>query len=436
MPFDPARLTATQAAARLRAGSLTAEQLARACLDRVAARDGDVRAWSHVDADRVLAEARARDRAGPSGPLHGLPIGIKDVILTRDLPTQYNSPLYQGFHPVIDAACVKILRAAGAVIFGKTDTVEFAATGRKALTRNPRDLTRTPGGSSSGSAAAVADCHVPLALGTQTGGSTIRPASYCGVPALKPTWGLVSFEGVKTYSPTLDTLGWYGRSIDDLALLLEVLAPLRPGDAVATPAAGPLRVALCRTPSWDQAEAASQQALIAAAERFRAAGVVVDDLDLPDAFAPLADLHSLIMRAEGRAAFLADYAAAYDNLDQSFRDQVENVDGYTPDRLTAALDRAACCRPEFDRLAAPYDAVLTPSAPGEAPAGLAATGTALFNRMWTLLHTPCVNLPGLVGPSGLPVGVTLTGPRFSDRHLLATAARLAPLLVTGAEAAR
>jgi Asp-tRNA(Asn)/Glu-tRNA(Gln) amidotransferase A subunit family amidase len=170
-----------------------------------------------------------------------------------------------------------------------------------------------------------------------------------------------------------------------------------------------------------------------AADRFAAAGVEVVDLVLPDDFAPLADLHSLIMRAEGRAAFLADYVTDYARLDQSFRDQVENVDGYTPPALVAALDLAARCRPAFDRLAAQFDAVLTSSAPGEAPAGLAATGTALFNRMWTLLHVPCVNLPGLVGPAGLPVGVTLTAPRFADRRLLAAAARLAPLLAADLE---
>jgi Asp-tRNA(Asn)/Glu-tRNA(Gln) amidotransferase A subunit family amidase len=419
MTDDPARLTASEMLTRLRSGALSAEELAASCLARIAAREDQVRAWSFLDPDAVLARARDLDRAGRPGGLAGLPIGVKDVILTEDMPTQYNSPAYAGFHPKIDAACVMTLRAEGALILGKTGTVEFAARGRKAATRNPYDLERTPGGSSSGSAAAVADFHVPLALGTQTGGSMIRPASYCGVWAIKPTWNLVSNEGAKRYSATLDTIGWYARSAADLGLVydmfdLETAAP--PPFAVAG-----ARVALCRSPVWDQAEPATKDALVRAGEMLRAAGATVTDLDLPAAFDDIVELQSLIMRAEGRAAFLSEYRAHYDLIDQTVRDEVENADAITRAQLLDAYDRAAACRARFDRLAADYDAILTPSAAGEAPVGLAATGPWAFNAMWTLLHVPVVNVPGLTGPNGLPVGLSVTGPRFADRKVLAAA---------------
>ena len=208
MVDDLCRLTADALSARMRDGEITAEQLARACLVRIAAREADVRAWSYVDPDAVIRQARELDKLPSRGPLHGIPIGVKDIYNTADMPTQHNSPIYTGHRPNADAATVGTLRAAGALILGKTDTMEFASTGRLAATRNPHNLARTPGGSSSGSAAAVGDFHVPLALGTQTGGSLIRPASFCGVYAMKPTWNAVSAEGVKLISTTLDTVGW------------------------------------------------------------------------------------------------------------------------------------------------------------------------------------------------------------------------------------
>ena len=419
MSDDPALLTATQMLARLKSGALSAEALAAACLRRIASREDQVHAWSFLDPDFVLGRARALDQAGLKGRLSGLPIGVKDVILTEDMPTQYNAPAYRGFHPRIDAASVMTLRTDGALIFGKTATVEFAARGRKALTRNPHDFERTPGGSSSGSAAAVADFHVPLALGTQTGGSMIRPASYCGVWAIKPTWNLLSNEGAKRYSATLDTIGWYARSAADLGLVYDVFD-------LETEAPPPFRVAgariaLCRSPVWDQAEPATRNALGEAGELLRAAGATVVDLELPASFANLAEVQNLIMRAEGRAAFLSEYRAHYDLSDPTLREEVENVDGFTRAQLLAAYDQAAACRPQFDRIAAEFDAVLTPSAVGEAPVGLAATGPWAFNAMWTLLHVPAVNIPGFAGPNGLPVGLTATGPRFADRKVLAAA---------------
>ncbi len=420
---DPARLGAAAAAQAIREGRLTAEALTRACLDRIAARDPVVKAWSYLDADYALRQARELDKRPSQGPLHGVPVGIKDMIDTRDMPTQHNSPIYVGHRPGQDAACVETLRAAGAVILGKTDTTEFAAAGRPAATRNPHDSTRTAGGSSSGSAAAVADYQVPLAFGTQTGGSTIRPASFCGVPAFKPSWGAISREGLKVYSVTLDTLGIYGREVADFELVCDVFDV----HDDTPPAVISGRVAMCRSPAWDSAGPGVSEAMELSADRLRAAGVSVEMLDLPASFAPLGDMQRVVMHAEGRAAFLNLARAHGHALHDDFHSRVENRDGITRAQLLAAYDRAASCRVEFDVLAGSYDAVLTPSAPGEAPVG-SKPGNAVFNRMWTLLHVPCVNLPCITGPAGMPIGVTLTAPRFTDRSLLRAAAQWAPVI--------
>lgn len=424
MAHDPARLSASELAPLLAARQLTVESVARSCLARAQQRDGDVHAWSSLSPDLVIEQARDLDRRGPCGPLFGIPVGIKDVILTQDMPTQYNSPIYQNFHPRIDAACVATLRAAGALIFGKTDTVEFAATGRPALTRNPHGLAHTPGGSSSGSGAAVADFHVPLALGTQTGGSIIRPASYCGVYGFKPTWNLVSREGAKMFSATLDTVGWFARSAADLGLMLAVFDP-EPEPAPFVVAGA--RIALCRSPVWDYADADTRAAFSTAAERLRSSGADVTELELPAKFDRLPALQMLIMRAEARSAFLADYLSHRADLHESFCAQVENADGYTRAQLCDAYDTAAACRAEFDRIAAGYDAILTPSTVGCAPLGLADTGALTFNAIWSLLHVPVANVPGFTGAGGLPVGLSVTGPRFYDRQVIAAAEALGKL---------
>jgi Asp-tRNA(Asn)/Glu-tRNA(Gln) amidotransferase A subunit family amidase len=417
---------ATSLGARLTAREVSVEAVACAYLERVVTRDSTVRAWAHIDPDQVIAEARRLDREGPHGRLFGVPVGIKDVILTKDMPTQHNSTLYAGSRPGIDAACVTILRAAGALIFGKTATVEFAATGRRALTRNPHDPERTPGGSSSGSAAAVADGQVPVALGTQTGASIVRPAAYCGVFGMKPTWNLVSLEGVKKFATSLDTLGWFARSVADLALLHDVFAP---GLAPATVSSVPtLRIGSCRSPSWSHAEAPTRDAFDTAAARLRESGATVVELDLPAPFDELVALHSLIMHTEGGGAFLAEYRAYPHLLHESFIRMVTNADGVTYDQLRVAYDSAAACRADFDRIAAGYDAILTPSVTGLAPLGLADTGSYVFGAMWSLLHVPCINIPTAGGVGDLPSGLTLTGPRFSDKRVLEVAQRIAPVL--------
>ncbi len=422
-------LTATALSDAIAAGRVGVEDAVRACLDRVAARDPVVRAWSYVDAPEVLRQARELDKAPRLGPLHGIPVGVKDMIDTADMPTQHNSPLFRGHRPALDAAAVATLRAAGAIILGKTDTTEFATAGRRAVTRHPLNPARTPGGSSAGSAAAVADWQVPLALGTQTAGSTIRPASFCGVFALKPTWGVVSREGVKQYAPTLDTLTWFGRSVADLGLLCDVFG-IR-DDAPPQPVAPRgARFAVCRTPMWDQAQPGTPEALEAVAGQLREAGAMVEPLDLPPEFDALTQMQATIMLAEGQAAFLNLARQHGGALHDDFHARVENRSGITRAALAAAYDGAAWCRGAFDTLAAGFDAVIVPSARGEAPAYEDGPGDAVFNRMWTLLHVPCVNVPAIRGPSGMPVGVTLVAPRFRDRQLLETAAAVAAWLKT------
>jgi len=425
---DLAALDATALVALTRAGTVSAEDVARACLDRVARRDDAVRAWAWLDADAVIAEARRLDAGAARGPLFGVPIGVKDVFQTKDMPTEHNSPIYAGHRPGVDAASVDTLRAAGALIMGKTATVEFAGgLGRPAPTRHPLDPERSPGGTSSGTAAAVADRQVPIGLGTQTAGSTIRPASFCGVHAMKPTWGAVSREGVKFFSVSLDTVTWMGRSVDDLALVADVFA-LEDADPRPAKPLSEMRIAVCRTPWWEAATATVREGLASAGRALAGAGAEVSDLDLPGEFAGLRDAQMAVMMGEGKAALLNEYRAHPDKLDRGYIDVIEGSWSVRPARLRDALDLGARCRIAFDELAAGYDAVLTPSAADEAPLFGRGTGDAAFNQAWSILHAPCINLPVLSGPGGLPVGLTITGPRFSDQALLTAARTIEPVL--------
>jgi len=319
----------------------------------------------------------------------------------------------------VDAACVDTLRAAGALIAGKTVTTEFAATLRGGKTRNPHNIGHTPGGSSSGSAAAVADWQATLGLGTQTGGSTIRPAAFCGVYGWKPTWSSISREGLKMSSTTLDTLGLYARSARDLMLLADVFA-IEALEGPAPTSLGSQRIGICRTPNWDKALPATEAAISEAIAKLRAAGAQVDELPLPQTFDQISRSHIVIARREGRAAFLNEYRTTPD-LHDDFKATVENRAGFTVAEIRAAYRHADHCRALFDDVAAQYDVVLTPSATGEAPVGQDKTGDASFNSMWTLLQVPVVNVPGLVGPSGLPLGLSLVGRRYEDRKVIAIA---------------
>ncbi|MDH3619918.1 MAG: amidase [Gammaproteobacteria bacterium] len=408
--------TASEALRLIADGDMNSGDYLRLCVEAIDEREKKVGAFASIDRSPA---------AIASGPLSGIPIGVKDVIDTGDLPTECNSPLYQGHQAAHDAGCVSVLRSRGAVVLGKTTTVEFASLGRVARTVNPHNEAYTPGGSSSGSAAAVASGMVPVALGTQTGGSIIRPATFCGVAALKPTFGIVPISGLKPYAPSLDTIGWMARSIEDLRLILDCFDPLHSEE---TPRET-LRIGFYRTGYWDQASVETRGALAEARAILEAAGhAVVDVDDLPED-AMLNAAQDTIMHAEGRLSFLAEYSLWRDRMHDELRDEVENVRRITPAQLAGAYDFLGKMRPVVEEAMSGFDAWLTPAVPGEAPAGLTSTGDAVFNRLWTGLHMPAVALPGFTGPRNLPVGIQLVAPRFRDRALLNVAAILESLLL-------
>lgn len=425
--MEPCFLTAAEAASRIRDGKLTSETLVRSCIERIEARDPQVKAWLYLDKAKAIATARELDKYPSKGVLHGVPFGVKDMIDTADMPTTYNSPVFQGYRPARDAACVGVARHSGAVILGKTDTVEFASAGRRAATRNPKNLAHTPGGSSSGSGAAVGDRQVQLAFGTQTGGSHIRPASFNGIYGLKPTWSSVSREGAKQYSNMLDTIGWYGRSVGDLALVAQAFRLHGVGE-ISAPDLSTLKVAVCRTPFWSKIEPAGEKALETACERLRKAGVTLVDLTLPEPFDGMAEAQTTIMMGEGKASFLDASLEFGERLHKDFHDRAHNTLGITAEQIIAAYNLAADCRKSFEALYADFDVVLTPAACGEAPEGSYNTGDHIFNGMWTLLHVPCLGIPCTTGAKGLPVGIQIVAPRLEDARLLAMATVLAPVI--------
>ena len=411
-------LTASAAARLIASREITSELLVQACLDRIDEREDTVRAWAFLDAEQALAEARQRDSEDHKGPLHGIPVGIKDIIDTVDMPTAYGSPIYQGTRPAWDATCVAQVRAAGGVILGKTVSSEFA-TFHPGATRNPRNPGHTPGGSSSGSAAAVADGMVPLAFGTQTAGSVIRPASYCGTAAYKCTHGQFGLAGVKMVAQSLDSLGVFARAIGDIALMRSALIGAPPD--IKSRATAP-RIGLCRTPQWPEAAPETQRAVEGTAEKLRGEGAHVEDIAMPDPFPTLVDLQNRVMLFEMARNLGFEYDRHHEALSGKLRGLIEAGRSVSYRNYVQALTTRDRCRQMLADLFIGFDALLAPSAPGVAPDGLEATGNPLFNRMWTFLQVPCVNLPGHVGPDGLPVGVQLIGGLGQDDALLATAA--------------
>ncbi|MGH8635681.1 MAG: amidase [Burkholderiales bacterium] len=417
---EPNRLSATEALARMRAGTLSAEALMAASLDRIRAREPEVRAWVHLEAAAALERARGLDPASMRGALAAIPLGVKDVLDTGDMPTQYNSPFYAAFRPRVDAACVAMARREGAIIVGKTVTTEFASR-VPGPTCNPHNPEHTPGGSSSGSAAAVADFMVPIAFGTQTGGSVIRPAAYCGVVGYKPTFGSINCAGMKHLSESLDTIGVLARSVEDCALTVHATSGrLLPDFAGADHAP---RIGLCRTSRWDKASHATHAILERAAQTLSQRGAAVLEMALPPEFDRLYDEQQVISNFDMARGLAAEWRAQPALLSEHMRRQVELHIDMPRSRYTEATRHAGQCRSQFARLLAEsaVDVLLTPSAPDEAPEGLASTGDSLFNRNWTLLGAPCVTLPAGTGPNGLPIGVQLVGGRDDDERMLLSA---------------
>lgn len=413
------RLTATEIVKAVGAGGVTAEAVVRACLARIEERDNAVGAFEHLDAEGAVAAARAVDR-GRRGPLAGVPFAVKDIIDTADMPTEWGTPIHKGRRPNRDAACVALSRKAGGILLGKAVTTEFANL-HPGKTRNPLDLTRTPGGSSSGSAAAVADFMVPLAIGTQTTGSTIRPSSFCGVFGYRPTYGEHRLHGVMEASGSLDTLGICARSIEDVALYRDVLLGVEP-EPVAMSENAP-RIGFCRTHIWGEVHEATQRLVEDAAERLTRAGARVRDVALPREFEGLTDAHRWISSFEFARTFTWELEHRRDMISEALRG-ARIADGLScpPERYVQCLELADRCRTRMDSLWEDYDVLLTPAATAEAPVGWDALAGANLYKMWTVLHVPAISLPVLAGPHGMPVGLQLFARRHQDRRLFASAA--------------
>lgn len=431
-------LTAAQLVELTGAGQVSATEVVEACLQRIGELDSTLMAWVHLDPEYAREQARRADQSRqvgrPVGPLHGVPVGVKDIFDTYDMPTEDGTVLHAGRTPSADATVVARLREAGAIVLGKTATTELAVFA-PAKTTNPHDPQRTPGGSSSGSAAAVAAHMVPLAVGTQTAGSVIRPASYCGVCGFKPSHGLVSRHGVLQQSRTLDQVGVFGRSVADVALLADALVGFDERDpdtrprvrpqlyaTASQPPPLPPHMGFCKSPLWDRV---APDARAAFAELREHLGGDIDELELPTSFDRALDSHRTVMEADIARSFGHEFDTGKDRLSPLLGEMVERGRSIRAVDYNDALEHRALLNLLLDELFHDYDAIVTPATTGEAPLGLESTGDPALCSIWTLCGVPTITLPLLQGEQGMPIGVQLVGPRQDDARLLRTAHWLA-----------
>jgi Asp-tRNA(Asn)/Glu-tRNA(Gln) amidotransferase A subunit family amidase len=434
-------LGATEAAEAIRDATISSEELVASCLGRIESLEDSVRAWAHLDPDHALFQAHEADRrrraGAPLGPLHGLPVGVKDIFDTHDMPTEDGTVLHQGRTPGADATAVARLRAAGAVILGKTVTAELAVLS-PGKTRNPHDPERTPGGSSSGSAAAVAAGMVPLAIGTQTNGSMIRPAAFCGIHGYKPSHGLISRHRVLRASRRLDQIGVFARSVEDAALGAEPLMGFDERDPDTRPRAQPAltatvareppvppRLAFVRSPVWEQAAGDTRAGLAELCEHL---GTHVEEIGLPAEFDGAVGWHRTIMEVDLAVSFEREYERGRDRLSAVLVEILERGQRYPAVDYQRAVEQIPLLRGMLEQILQRYDAILTPAVIGEAPVGLESTGNPVFCTLWTLCGMPAITLPLLQGANGLPIGVQLVAGRYDDARLLRTARWLVELV--------
>jgi len=412
---DPFRLTALAAIRHIQAGRLTPLELMESCLERIALREPSTRALVDFDPE----QARRAARSARPGRLHGIPIGVKDVLDTADLASQYGSGIWRGHRPRADAACVALARAQGAALLGKTVTTEFAVR-VPGPTTNPHNAAHTPGGSSSGSAAGVADFYFPLSIGTQTAGSTIRPAAFCGVVGYKPTYGMIPRMGMKLMSESLDTVGVMARSVADCALFAGVMSARNLGDPDSRAERAP-RIGICRSPAWDDAlpETHALMERIGRRAGRRAARLV--EYELPSAYASIMTSHMVVQFHESALSMAWELQTHRDAISETLRTLLDEGSSVSPDVLAEAYGSQAMLRRAFADDLGDLDILLTPAAPGQAPKGLRWSGGGAFNRLWTTLHVPCVTVPAGVGPDGLPLGIQIVGRRGHDAAVLAWA---------------
>jgi len=429
-----ATLSALEAAAGIAAGEFSSQDLVSACLERIAEMDEQIEAWTHFDADYAHAQAKAADeyrQSGlPIGPLFGLPVAVKDIFDTADMPTECGTPVYTGRTPSADSTVVALLRQAGAIIMGKSVTTELAMYS-PGKTRNPHDPERTPGGSSSGSAAAVASGMVPLAIGSQTAGSMIRPASFCGTVGFKPTHGRISRHGALMLSRTLDTVGVFGRTVEDVALIGDALSHFDAADPDMEPTA-PLGLlqnasteppvepifAFVKSPVWEKASADVQSGF---EELTEALGDKCDEVELPEPFHHGIDLHRTIMLADIAKNIGPLYDKDATQLSEPLRNMVEEGRTIKAVDYASAIELRETLNAGLDQIFSRYDAIVTPAATGEAPKTLDYTGNPIFCSLWTYCGVPAVSLPLLTGTDDMPIGVQLVGQRGHDGRLLRTA---------------
>jgi amidase len=408
-------LTATEIVSAIRAGTTTSEAVTRACIDRIAEREPQVQAWQYFDADYAIEQARRIDAGDKRGPLAGVPFGVKDIIDTEDMPTEYGSPIFKGHRPRRDAACVALSRKAGAVLMGKTVTTEFANV-HPGKTRNPWDPQRTPGGSSSGSAAGVAASMVPLAIGTQTTGSTTRPASFCGTFGYRPTWGDLRTNGVMEASGSLDTLGILARSVEDVALYRDVLLGVA-HEPVRDPASPP-RIGFCRTHVWPRLKPETQKLVEDAAAALARRGARVEEVTLPADFEGLEDVHRWISGFEMARNLTWEFEHHWEEISETFRNgRVKDGLECTYEKYVGMRNHMHHCRklllPVFEQ----YDVLLAASAEGEATTGWHPVPHPWVYMIWTTMHVPSITLPVFKGPHGLPIGAQLIARHHDDRRL-------------------
>ena len=432
--MELALLGAAEAAEKIRGGLISSEELVAACLEQIGRVEDTVRAWAHLEEELALKQAREADqlqrKGHPLGPLHGIPVGIKDIIDTSGWPTEDGTVLHAGRRPDRDAAVISNLQAAGAVIMGKTVTTELAVYS-PGKTRNPHDPSRTPGGSSSGSAAAVAAGMIPLAIGTQTNGSVIRPASFCGVYGYKPTFGSIPRTSILKQSPPLDQVGVFARSVEDAALVTQSIMGYDSGDPATRPRTIPdlfslqgeevpvePTLAFVKTPVWDQADEATQAAFL---ELNDALNERCGEFDPPAALNQAYEMHRSIMEADLARSFAHEYKTGRDKLSKVLKEMIDRGQKVSAVEYNNAVEGIETIYHGFDQLFEWHDAIITPATMGEAPMGLDSTGSPIFCTIWTLCGMPAITLPLMQGENGMPIGVQLVGPRNDDGCLLRTA---------------
>ncbi len=412
------RLSATEIVADIASGRTTSVAVVESCLDRILIREEEIHAWAFIDPELALKQARERDLGPILGPLHGLPVGIKDIIDTADMPTAMGSSIYADHHSLGDAACVAIIRNAGAIILGKTMTTEFASMS-PCPTLNPHDGAHTPGGSSSGSAAAVADFMVPIALGTQTGGSVLRPSSYCGIIGYKPSFGTFNLTGVKPAAQSLDTLGLHARSLQDINLVASTLS----GRAQSTIdlSTGIQKIGICRTPLWQAAQEETVAALEYASSCLAKLGCEMIDVELPDVFNALDASRAIITAYERSHALTWEWTYHRDQIGDPLCEEIIRGRALSHEDYARATRHAKHCRRIIEDCIKPFDVFLAPTADGAAPLGIASTGNARFQGFWTILRLPSITLPTHTAPNGLPVGIQIVGKHAADIELISAA---------------